>query len=161
MPVQKYVIPATASTLLRDPDKRSKLRVASAMRWRAGLLGSSLGAATLGVLAGDPSVLLQSDPELARLLRGMALIKAALALAALAVIWWRYSRPLSNGLGTAYLIGATSMVFAAITVWQLSYLAFASILFHAGIFVSLGAAYLDTSGPAETRQQRPVWKQRA
>ena len=150
MPGPKSLFTTAVWTPLGGPHKGATLPAATVTRWRIALLGSGLAAASLGVFSGDPDLLLQSDPELARLLRGMALIKAALALAALAVIWWRYARPLSSGLGTVYLAGVTSMVFAAATVWQLSHLAFASILFHAGIFMLLGAAYLDTSSPADT-----------
>lgn len=40
-----------------------------------------------------PESLLQADAELARLLRGMALIKAAIVVAALAALLWRFGQP--------------------------------------------------------------------
>ena len=158
MSIQKSFTPDPAWIRDREKPEGTTLPSARVTLWRGGLIGSCLAAVLLGSLSGDPATLLSTDPDLARLLRGMALIKGVLALATLAIIWWRYSRPLSNGLSTVYLVGVTSMVFAAVTVWQLSHLAFASILFHAGIFMLLGAAYLDTSSPADTEQERQARK---
>ncbi len=155
MTLPESVTTKQAWTRYREPPEPTTLPEGRVALWRAGLVGSCLAAALLGMLSGDPAAYLQANPDLARLLRGMALIKAALVLAAIAVIWWRYSRPLSHGLSSLYLVGATAMVLAAVMVWQLSHLAGASILFHAGIFLLLGCAYLDTAGPADaSRKQR-------
>lgn len=121
--------------------------------WRSVLIGGCLGAATLGLLAGDPAAYLQSDPELSRVLRGMALIKAALVLLAISAIFWRCSWSLSRGPGAGYVLGVVLMAFATAVIWQLSHLAAAAGLFHLGLFLLLGAAYLDHRSPEQTARQ--------
>ncbi len=116
--------------------------------WRLGLIGSCLAATLTAWLAGDPTAYLQADPDLALVLRGMALIKAALVVAAMIVVLWRYAWPLPARLSTAYLLGVTMMTFSSMTIWQLSHLVGASVLFHLGIFLLLGSAYLDNAGLA-------------
>lgn len=104
-------------------------------------------AALTGLLAGDPTAYLRADPDLAIVLRGMALIKAAFVVAAMTVVLWRYASPLTSRLSATYLIGISLMAFSSTTIWQLSHLAGASVLFHLGVFLLLGAAYLDNASP--------------
>jgi hypothetical protein len=47
-----------------------------------------------------------ADPELARLLRGMALFKGTMVLAAIAVLWWRFALPVAPRVAAVYLVGA-------------------------------------------------------
>jgi hypothetical protein len=121
--------------------------------WRSVLIGGCLGAAALGVLAGDPTAYLQSDPDLARVLRGMALIKAALVLLAISAIFWRCSWSLSRGPAAGYVLGVLPMAFATAMIWQLTHLAAAAGLFHLGLFLLLGAAYLDHRGPERAARE--------
>ncbi len=116
-------------------------------RGRRGLLllacataaGSSLGAAS-------PTLLLEADPELARLLRAMALLKASMVAVALSVLWWRLRWPLSLGPGAAYLLAAAMMVGACISMWRLTGIAAAALLFHVGGLLLLFGAWIDRSG---------------
>lgn len=106
-----------------------------------------LGGCVLAVLAAAavarPEPLLQADPELARLLRGMALIKAAIVVAALAALLWRFGRPLSKGLTGAYLAGAWAAAGACMLIWQLEVIATAAVTFHLGELTLLLAAWRD------------------
>jgi hypothetical protein len=133
----------------RAPLQQSAKTTVAVAGWRLALVACCLAAAALALRLGDPAAYLQADPELARVLRGMALIKTLLVLAAVAVVAWRYSWPLSRGLHAAYLVGASLMAFASASIWQLSFFALASIAFHAGIVLLLVAAYMDNG-----RQQR-------
>lgn len=107
---------------------------------------------------GDPTGLLASDPELAQLLRGMAILKAALLVAAAAVLTWRFGRPLPRAALGGYLAGLVAMAAATAMVWQLSALPLAAFSFHAGLLAVLlvawrldGAAVLVRRRPAAVR----------
>lgn len=106
------------------------------------LAGCVASAASAGWLA-DPAPVLQADAELARLLRGMALIKAALVLAAVGVLLWRFGKPVSPRTTGAYLAGAWMLCGASVLIWQLSAIQFAALLFHAGVLLLLFTAWRD------------------
>lgn len=126
---------------------RSSAYAGSPTSRRLRLGGILLGGCVLAVLAasaaGRPEPLLQADPELARLLRGMALIKAAIVVAALAALVWRFGRPLSNGLTGAYLAGAWAAAAACMLIWQLEFTGTAVFTFHLGELTLLAAAWRD------------------
>jgi hypothetical protein len=93
---------------------------------------------SLGIAAhwGDPSTFVHEDPALSRLLRGMAVIKAAITMALVAAVLWRFGRPLSKPVAAGYLLGAWALVGATTLIWQLSWIPAAAILFHAA-FLSM------------------------
>jgi hypothetical protein len=70
------------------------------------------------------------DPDLARLLRGMALIKGCIALAAVAAVLWRFGWPIQRGLAAAYMLGCWVLAGASMMVWQLALIGAAAIGFH-------------------------------
>lgn len=106
---------------------------------RAALALVCAGAAAGAYIAGDPSARLAADPDLATLLRGMAALKALIALAAAAAIWWRLALPISAGAASAYVAGAGVLVAGAVSIWQLSFIGAVAIGFHAAL---LGLALL-------------------
>jgi hypothetical protein len=79
---------------------------------------------------GDPTAYLQADPSLARLLRGMALIKALLVVLAAAAVLWRLGKPASYRVVAAYLAGCWAIAGAATLIWQLTLIPLAAIGFH-------------------------------
>jgi hypothetical protein len=79
---------------------------------------------------GDPLGIVQADPPLARLLRGMALIKGLIALAIVAAVWWRFGRPISRPVAAAYLAGSWMLAGSTTLVWQLSWIPLAAVVFH-------------------------------
>ena len=118
------------------------------------LAGCVASAAAVGWLA-DPAAVLQADPELARLLRGMALIKAAVVLAAIGVLLWRFGGPTTPRTASAYLAGAWMLCGASLLIWQLSAIAFAALLFHTGVLLLLVAAWRDRGAlPARSAVRR-------
>jgi hypothetical protein len=110
---------------------------------RSLLLAGCALAALVAWVAGDPSSLKAADPELAFLLRGMALIKGAIVAAGLAVLWWRFGWPLSLGTAAGYLAGAWLATGAAMMIWQLTLIAQAALLFHVGEIALLVLAWRD------------------
>jgi hypothetical protein len=90
-------------------------------------------AIAVGIAAwlGDPGGYLHADPALARLLRGMALIKGMIAIAAVSAVFWRLARPLSKAASATYLIASWALAGSTLLIWQLSYIVPAALLFHA------------------------------
>ena len=72
--------------------------------------------------------------ELAFLLRGMALIKASIAIVAIALALWRFGYRVSLAAAGGYILGVGCLVAASMFIWFLTYIAFAAILFHVGLF---------------------------
>ena len=70
------------------------------------------------------------DPDLARLLRGMALIKGGIALAAIGAVLWRFGWPIGRGCAAAYMLGCWVLAGASLLVWQLTLIPLAAIAFH-------------------------------
>jgi hypothetical protein len=108
-------------------------------------------AITLAARVGNPAPYLSADVDLGRLLQGMALIKAGIVIAAIAVLWWRFRRPVPPGLAAAYLIATWLAAGASMLIWQLTAIPFAAITFHAGGFAFLVAAWLDYKTSPDVR----------
>lgn len=110
------------------------------------LVAGCAASVALAAWVGEPGPSLRADPELAVLLRGMATIKAVIVLAALALLCWRFRRPVSPRSAVAYLVGAWMAAGAAMLVWQLSFIPLAALTFHVGEFTLLFAAWRDRRG---------------
>jgi hypothetical protein len=119
---------------------------------RAALLAGCTVAVGFAAWAGDPAPYLLADPALARLLRAMAVIKGVLALAAALAAWWRFGWRVSPGVSIAYLAAASALSGAAMLIWQLTWIPFAAVLFHAALIGLLLAAWRDDRGsPSRAR----------
>ncbi len=110
---------------------------------RALLLAGCAACVVLAALYARPAAYLSADPELARLLRALALIKATLVLGAIGIMLWRFGYPLSGPLAGAYLAAAWAMSLATMLVWQLTLLVPAALAFHAGAIALLLLAWRD------------------
>jgi hypothetical protein len=101
-----------------------------ALPLRTALLLACAVAIGAAAWAGDPSGYLQADPALARLLRGMALIKGMIAIGAVAAVYWRLAWPVHRLVAATYLITASVLAGSTMLIWQLSYIVLAAVLFH-------------------------------
>ena len=101
-----------------------------ALRLRTGLLLACAVAIGVAAWVGDPSSYLQADPALARLLRGMALLKGMIAIGAVAAVYWRLAWPVHRRVAVTYLITASLLTGSTMLIWQLSYIVLAAVLFH-------------------------------
>lgn len=115
----------------------------------------------------EPAAHWAREPELFQLLRGMAVIKAALAVLALAAVWWRLGKTPTPGAFVApYAVGVLAMALATGLIWQLTAIVAASVLFHSGTITLLVAAWRDVE-PRSARHlgkdhgQRPAERDRA
>jgi chromate transport protein ChrA len=122
-----------------------------AVTLRAALLLGCAASVALAACVARPAPHLESDPELGRLLRGMALIKAGIVLAAISVLWRRFKRPVPAALAAAYLIATWLAAGASMLIWQLTAIPFAAIIFHAGGLAFLIAAWREYQTSTEVR----------
>lgn len=88
-----------------------------------------------------------ADPDLARLLKGMAIIKTVILLAVGAAIWWRLGTPLRPGLAAGYMLFGAIGVAGAALVWNMAGLGLAPFLFDGGLLGFLILALRDDNGP--------------
>ncbi len=91
----------------------------------------------------QPAAYWAGDLELFRLLRGMGMLKIALAALALAVVWWRLGRPVPARLQAVLLGGVWMLSLSAGLIWQLHAVLPASGLFHVATLALLIAAWRD------------------
>jgi hypothetical protein len=114
--------------------------------WQPALLVLVCATAATGwLLAGNPAqpALLESDAELAMLLRFMAAVKAVMALAALGVTTWRLGHPSTPAVALVYLAAVSLVGAAPGVIWQLAHVGLGAALFHAGLLLFCCALFAD------------------
>ncbi len=114
--------------------------------WRSVLLAGCILSIAVAASIGDPWPFMQADAELALLLRGMAAIKSLLVVAAVAILLWRFGRPVRPAVAAAYLVGTWMIAGATMLIWQLSLIVPAAGLFHIGGLMLLLIALRDDGG---------------
>lgn len=130
--------PRAAARLI---DSKWHAGVAAAGRRRIVLALAVLAAVALAAWLGEPRPSILADPDLTFLLRGMALIKAAIAAAVMALVYWQADHVTSQGRFIAYVIATAVLAGTAALVWQLAVLQATSIVFHATL-LTLGVLAL-------------------
>ncbi len=105
---------------------------------------------------GSPAAYLEADPDLARLLRGMALVKAAAVVVGLAAVYWRLGWRVRGWHTGAYLATAWILTGSTMLVWQLTWIPAAAVLFHAALIGLLVTGWRDDlkAGSRTMRIQR-------
>ena len=143
---------STARTPTRDPSRPSPgipdagWRAAWTRRRTLLLMGSALLlAAPLALF--EPGAHWADDPELFRLLRGMAGLKGVMVIIAFTAVWWRLGRGLTPRLASTYVGGVWAVALATGLIWQLTAVPAASALFHGAIIALLVAAWRDIERP--------------
>ncbi len=119
------------------PGLRSKGQLTRTAQLRIGLLAGCCLAFGLAAYFGESSAYLLADPALARLLRGMALIKGLIAIAAVTAVYWRLVWPLSGSVAAIYVVSSWALVGSSMLIWQLSSIAIAAVIFHAAVLSML------------------------
>jgi hypothetical protein len=77
------------------------------------------------------------------MLRFMAMVKAATALAAVAIIGWRLGFAASPTLAAMYIAAAALMAAAPLPIWQIAQAGLGAGLFHAGVLLAVIALFAD------------------
>lgn len=96
----------------------------------------------VGAAMSDPAAY-ATDPDLARLLKAMTLIKGAMALAATVAIGWRAGTALSVMWALGYGLSVAAMWSGVGAMWQLSHAAYAAVALHGGFFAALILLFRD------------------
>jgi hypothetical protein len=105
-----------------------------AVLYRAGmLLGLVIAAAATASITAPLSAAGRTEPELLNLLHGMVLIKASMAAAAVAFIFWRFGRPIEKSHAVCYTLAALLLVSAVVWLWSLASVPLASFFFYASL----------------------------
>lgn len=117
-------------------------------RSRRGLLLAALfaGAGIAAWATGRPEAAeaaARAGDELTRLLRCMALLKAAMAAAALGAVWWRLALPAGALRLAAYLAAGAAAAAGPVLIWGMVHLGLGSLLLHGGLFASLVLLWRD------------------
>jgi hypothetical protein len=122
---------------------------------RTGLVLGCAIAIGMAAWLGHPAAYLNADPALARLLRGMALIKGMIALAIVCAVCWRLAWPIDKRAGAAYLIGSWAVAGSTMLIWQLSYIVPAAVLFHAAALSLFWVSWRECGQVADLRFHKP------
>lgn len=103
-----------------------------------GATGAGIGAA---LWLGPAQTPIEAD--LVRLMRFMALLKGAFALAAIGLSWWRLAWPASAWREAVYVSGPALMAGGALALFQLQAAVLAAIFLHVGLIAFVAAALTD------------------
>ncbi len=98
--------------------------------------------------------------EFEALIRFMAIVKAAMALGAVALIYWRLSFPASPRMTLAYIAAAVLMAAAPGVIWHMAAIGKGAALFHGGLVLFLILALADGT-PAYRQLTEKVLKRRS
>ena len=134
---------------LAAPRGAASTRSRPAILWPA-ILVAMAGAAAIGggvvgrLAAVDPAAM---EWQLALLLRFMAVVKGAMAAAALALALWRLRRPASDRLALGYAVAVAMMATAPGLIWSLGAIVPGAGAFHAGLILYLVLAWRDGAVP--------------
>lgn len=85
------------------------------------------------------AVFTQTEPDLARLLRAMALLKAGIVLVVLWFGWWRLARPLGIQILVSHAAAGAGLTAFAAWLWWLTSTPLVILLFSLAAIVSLDA----------------------
>ena len=113
--------------------------------WNIVLAIAVVGAAAFGLMTEGGA----ADPELALLLRFMAIVKAGIALGAAALVARRMRDPVQPAAALAYVAAASSMAAGAGFIWQLEHVAAGAVLVHGGLVALAAVAWMDRAGWAQ------------
>jgi hypothetical protein len=102
----------------------------SALQLRICLIVACAVAVGAAFAVGNPTGYLQADIALAHLLRGMAVIKSTIVLAAVGAVWWRLSWVVSRAAAVTYIAGCAVLAGSTMLIWQLTWIPLAAVVFH-------------------------------
>ncbi len=110
---------------------------------RLALAGAVAAAGVLGFLSGDDG---GAGSDLLVLMRFMAGVKAAMALGAVALVWWRMGAPVGRGAVAAYVMAAAVMAVGPGLIWDMRHIALGAVAVHGGLSALLVVGWLDRVG---------------
>jgi hypothetical protein len=125
---------------------------------RAALAGTVLLALAAAHLAGNDAASAHAaaaDPELAWLLRSMALTKAAMAAAAVWLADRLLRLPIGAALAAGLVTAAAAMAAAPVLMWHVAHVGTGALLFHGGMVLLLVLGWRPTEAWLAARRREP------
>jgi hypothetical protein len=117
-------------------------------------------AAALGYLATGQAeaqaAVAAAGPELTRLLRGMALIKALIAAVVLAAVFWRLQFPVTQLRAGSYMAACAAMAAGPFLVWDMAHIIAGAVLLHAGLMMAVLLGWRDETVAAAVQRRLPA-----
>lgn len=129
----------------RRPRRTPETLASAAGRWA--LAAALVAGAVLGLAATGPgetaAAVAQAGSELTRLLRFMALLKATMALGALAAVSWRLGVAVRPAWLAAYLLAGAGMAAGPGLIWGMAHVGLGALLLHGGLFGAIVLLWRD------------------
>ncbi len=110
---------------------------------RLALMGAVAAVGVLGFLGGNGG---GAGSDLLMLMRFMAGVKAAMALGAVALVWWRMEAPVGRAAAAAYVMAAAVMAVGPGLIWDMRHIALGAVAVHGGLSALLVVGWLDRAG---------------
>lgn len=111
----------------------------AAVLFRVALVAAPMATAMIAWVVGAGASQ-PAEPELATLLRGMAVLKGLLAAGALGIVWWRLGHSVPKRVAATYIACVSALFAASVLIWQLVHIPAAAVLFHVALLVALVVA---------------------
>ena len=114
---------------------------------RAVLLGALLGGAAAGLLItaapAQEAAVATAGADLTRLLRAMAAIKALMAAAAVAAVFWRAAVPMGVARLGACAAACAAMAAGPGLIWTMAHVGLGALLLHGGLVAAIVLLWRD------------------
>jgi len=123
------VAPRGTSTVIEPAASRIILLLSLATAGAAGVLSAASPASSLAIV--------HAGADLTRLLRFMAVLKAAIAVTAAAAVFWRLGAAVSLPWLTAYGVAAAAMAAGPGVIWAMAHVGLGALLLHGGLFATI------------------------
>lgn len=135
---------------LPEPPASSPVHQVAQPRFARAMLAATVGlTCTIAYVMGGGEAAVRAaaaDPELTRLLRGMAVLKALLSLAAISLVAWRVAYPSGPRLPAGLIASTGLMAAGSVLIWQVAPIVAGAVLFHTGLILLLVLCWADDSG---------------
>ena len=119
----------------------------SAVQYRVALAAAVALSAAIGIVAcfdaTSAGAVRVAGPELTSVLRFMAVVKAAMALGAGSLAWWRLGCPVGPGVALPCIAACALMAAAPGLIWSMEHVVLGAALFHAGLLLILILSWAD------------------
>ena len=122
---------------------RARRRAAGAARLRGLLILGVVLAAAGGLAVPGNGAAALLDPELTRLLRAMAALKALAAAGAIAAVLWRLGAPVTLLRFAGYVLACAAMAAGPGLIWQMAHVAGGALLLHGGLLAAIVLLWRD------------------
>jgi hypothetical protein len=142
-PLKLFAPPDRSRPRQSTAPRQSPTAFAGPLALRATLIVCCAAAVFAAVALAHPDAGLAADAELAFLLRGMAVLKATMVLAAITLLVWRFGLPVARRTAVVYVLGVAALTGASVLIWRLSSIPMAALVFHVAGFAVLLAAWRD------------------